>query len=530
MKRMLFIFALAVLYAASVMATGVMPNADFRSTSSMLSASVVSQPSTTDDWVLPSTQTSQSFFASQEDDELDFEDETITEEPEGPMSLGDGLWVLFVCLLCYVVFLKSHNMKRYLTIVLFFLSLSVLADEPDYTELNGKSGASLVQAVQACVRRNYTPTVTYTPGIWQAYCQIDVRPDGYIWDIYSESNQFVPGGDKQGATIRGVGTSYNREHSIPKSWFGGGTKTGTPGADLMHIFPVDGYINSTHNNLPYGEVDITKEHKTFTNSDCLCGQPEPIAISNTLLPSSPVSYEGTSKVFEPLDAYKGDLARGYFATMIMWADLDGEEDNATDKLDYQPFTKEYGAYFFTTDYLSNLYGFTPYGLALMMTWTRNDEVSRKEMNRNNGVEAIQGNRNPFIDIPVLAEYIWGNKAGQTFNLANQDVVLTYSGSYKPIDDNTIHVRWMVNGEEITGDEENANHEYTLGEALRLPTDMPTGCDSDGDGTQEKRFIGWTAERDYYSLTSVPADLFTSAGSRVVNASITYYAVFSTLAD
>ena len=530
MKRLFLLIAILISSIALLKATTSITDPAFHSTSSMLSEPSVVQPVTTSNWVLPSTQTSQTFFATQETDELEFEDETITKEPEGPMPIGNGICFLLFCLIIYVVFIKSHDMKRSFFLLSLCFSLPIFAVEPDYSLLNGKQGAELVKAVQECVRRNYQPTVTYTPGIWQAYCQIDVRPDGYIWDIYSEENQFVPGGEKQGATIRGVGTSYNREHSIPKSWFGGGTKTGTPGADLMHIFPVDGYINSTHNNLPYGEVDITKEHKTFSNSACLCGQAEAISISNTLVSSSPVAYEGTSKVFEPLDTYKGDLARGYFATMIMWADLDGVEDNATDKLDYQPFTKEYGAYFFTTDYLSNLYGFTPYGLALMMTWTRNDEVSRKEMNRNNGVEAIQGNRNPFIDIPVLAEYIWGNKAGQTFNLANSDVVLTCSGSYQPMDDDKIRVRWMVNGEEITGDEENANHEYTLGEALRLPTDMPTGCDSDYDGTQDKRFIGWTAERDYYSLTSVPADLFTSAGSRVVNASITYYAVFSTLAD
>ena len=59
------------------------------------------------------------------------------------------------------------------------------------------------------------------------------------------------------------------------------------------------------------------------------------------------------------------------------------------------------------------FGLTKYGMVLLMKWHRQDPVSRKEIDRNNGIQKTQGNRNPFIDYPYLAEYIWGEKAGET---------------------------------------------------------------------------------------------------------------------
>ena len=53
-----------------------------------------------------------------------------------------------------------------------------------------------------------------------------------------------------------------------------------------------------------------------------------------------------------------------------------------------------------------------------MKWHRQDPVSQKEIDRNNGIQATQGNRNPFIDYPCLAEYLWGDKAGETFSTAS----------------------------------------------------------------------------------------------------------------
>ena len=68
--------------------------------------------------------------------------------------------------------------------------------------------------------------------------------------------------------------------------------------------------------------------------------------------------------------------------------------------------------------LSTNYGLSAYSVALLMKWHRQDPVSQKEIDRNNGIQATQGNRNPFIDYPCLAEYLWGNKAGEIFSTAS----------------------------------------------------------------------------------------------------------------
>ena len=53
-----------------------------------------------------------------------------------------------------------------------------------------------------------------------------------------------------------------------------------------------------------------------------------------------------------------------------------------------------------------------------MKWHRLDPVSRKEIDRNTGMQQVQSNRNPFIDYPILAEFLWGIKAGEVFSFDN----------------------------------------------------------------------------------------------------------------
>ncbi|MCI5681788.1 MAG: endonuclease, partial [Bacteroidales bacterium] len=119
-----------------------------------------------------------------------------------------------------------------------------------------------------------------------------------------------------------------------------------------------------------------------------------------------ISASCSGKVFEPIDEYKGDFARGYFGTMIRWAG------------DYQAFTSGEGGSIFSGNYTATGYfGLTKYGVALLLKWHREDPVSQKEIDRNNGIQKTQGNRNPFIDYPYIVEYIWGEKAGEKVNLS-----------------------------------------------------------------------------------------------------------------
>ena len=54
-------------------------------------------------------------------------------------------------------------------------------------------------------------------------------------------------------------------------------------------------------------------------------------------------------------------------------------------------------------------------LVTLLDWHRNDPPDDFEMNRNNIVYEWQFNRNPFIDMPELVEYIWGNQAGMVWD-------------------------------------------------------------------------------------------------------------------
>ena len=56
-------------------------------------------------------------------------------------------------------------------------------------------------------------------------------------------------------------------------------------------------------------------------------------------------------------------------------------------------------------------------LATLLTWNTTDASDDFEMNRNNVVYTWQMNRNPFIDYPMLADYIWGTRSGQTWSFA-----------------------------------------------------------------------------------------------------------------
>ena len=51
-------------------------------------------------------------------------------------------------------------------------------------------------------------------------------------------------------------------------------------------------------------------------------------------------------------------------------------------------------------------------LSSLLDWHRNDPVDAWEENRNDIIyNSYQGNRNPFLDFPELAEHLWGTKMG-----------------------------------------------------------------------------------------------------------------------
>ena len=416
-------------------------------------------------------------------------------------------------------------MKRFFLLTsIFFFALSLFAKSVTpasslptyYKDINGKSGKSLFDAVHVVAKVGYS-SLGYG-GLWTAYRTTDVRDNGKIWDMYSDCSWTV--GSDQCGSYSNECDCYNREHSIPKSWFGG-SESG-PGCDIFQVVPTDGYVNNRRSNYAFGEVSSA----SYTYDGAKLGSAKSITITggNTIAGNTGASVSCSGTVFEPRDEYKGDFARGYFGTMIKWANGD-----------YSAFTTGDGGKIFSTNYSTGAFGLTKYGVALLMKWHRQDPVSQKEIDRNNGIQQTQGNRNPFIDYPYLAEYIWGEKAGQTLDLSklitaydSRFVLGQSNGSLEggstvdPVEKCT--VTWMVNGEVYTA----GNPTLSVnkgGVVYQLPT-APKSCDE-----ISTQFVGWSEDVIEGSQDNVPADLFSTADDAPdITQNTTFHAVFAKLTE
>ena len=416
-------------------------------------------------------------------------------------------------------------MKRFFLLsTIFFFALSLFAKSVTpaaslptyYTDINGKSGKSLFDAVHVVAKVGYS-SLGYS-GLWTAYKTTDVRDNGKIWDMYSDCSWTV--GSDQCGSYSNECDCYNREHSIPKSWFGG-SESG-PGCDIFQVVPTDGYVNNRRSNYAFGEVSST----SYTYDGAKLGSAKSITITggNTIAGNTGASVSCSGTVFEPRDEYKGDFARGYFGTMIKWANGD-----------YSAFTTGDGSKIFSSNYSTGAFGLTKYGVALLMKWHRQDPVSQKEIDRNNGIQQTQGNRNPFIDYPYLAEYIWGEKAGQTLDLSklitaydSRFVLGQSNGSLEggstvdPVEKCT--VTWMVNGEVYTA----GNPTLSVnkgGVVYQLPT-APKSCDE-----ISTQFVGWSEDVITGTQDNVPTDLFSTADDAPdITQNTTFHAVFAQLEE
>ena len=254
-------------------------------------------------------------------------------------------------------------------------------------------------------------------GLWTAYQTTDVYPSdstgkaGKIWDMYSDC-LFTPtgkGDGKQCGTYSGVCDCFNREHSLPKSWF---NEKKPAYYDLGHIVPTDGKVNGMRSNNVFGEC--ASGYATWGTGKL--GKAKAVTTMN-VKGSSTITTTFTGTAFEPADKYKGDFARMYMYMVIRY------KPGNSNSVDLAAAGE--GSTMFNSD--DTNYGLTDYSIALLMKWHRQDPVSQKEIDRNNGMETTQGNRNPFIDYPCLAEYLWGNKAGQAVTLS--ELVGTFTGSW-----------------------------------------------------------------------------------------------------
>lgn len=199
--------------------------------------------------------------------------------------------------------------------------------------------------------------------------------DGTILDMYSENPtvtdpyNFSAASTQRCGNYAKEGDCYNREHIIPQSVF---NQASPMRNDAHFITPTDGKVNGVRSNYPHGTVASASS----------------TSLNGSKLGSSGVAgYSGT--VFEPIDEFKGDIARMYFYFSTRY-------ENTVAGYPYDMFNNTSNQVF-TTAFLNMLYA-----------WHIQDPVSPREIARNNAIYARQHNRNPYIDHPEYVQTIWSS--------------------------------------------------------------------------------------------------------------------------
>lgn len=224
------------------------------------------------------------------------------------------------------------------------------------------------------------------------YSEIPFGADAYE---YTSANLISSSG--------GEGLGYNREHAVPQSTFDSNYPMYS---DLHFVIPTDAKINQLRSNYPYGVGNSTVHH-TFSNTS---------KIANSAIPN----YVYTNRVYEPINEFKGDIAR-----MLLYFAVRYEEKlpsfnystNINPAIDRSPLdgTAERA--------------FDPAYISMLLQWNLQDPVSQREIDRNNAIYAIQNNRNPFIDNPQWVNDIWVQTPDAVAPQAPLNLNATQTGAY-----------------------------------------------------------------------------------------------------
>lgn len=389
-------------------------------------------------------------------------------------------------------------MKKHLYILLTFCLFTQVglanvitgkAAIPDnyYKGVDGKSGAdNILNALNAIIDGH---TVINYDGLEPYYMQTDFYSDT-LWDMYSTCRFDYEDANKQQSKLC---DGWNKEHVCCQSWLGSGAMV----SDLFNVYPTDARVNNLRSNYPYGEVSgangvgITKDDGKHALGKL--GTSTHGAIPNY---STTSNYtDNTKRVFEPYDDYKGDFARTFMYMVARYRSNTLNDGNGT------------------AMFVSNKTNFTEYAREMLIRWHRQDPVSLKEIDRNQAVYGIQHNRNPFIDYPDLAEYVWGNKVGQTVDLSK---LVPSCDEVIPYIETKYGVTWKVFGQVLQVDSvENGK------KVAALPS-ASASC-----STTSNTFVGWTTSPINGVTQTAPSPLFTTkAEAPIVTKDITYYAVYA----
>jgi len=236
--------------------------------------------------------------------------------------------------------------------------------------------------------------------------------DNTILDIYSENpNGIDPynfSTENSCGNYSSEGDCYNKEHIIPQSVY---SSDYPMKSDAHQVLPTDGRVNGFRSAYPYGVVGQNLVSQSGISNPTQNGS----KLGNNLDEGFSSGYSNI--VFEPIDEFKGDVARIYFYFITRYENLVSSWSN------YDMFDGS------SDKVLEDTF------LNILMNWHLNDPVSQKEIDRNNNIYIYQGNRNPFIDQPDYVEEIW-NSTNDTENPTTPTNIEIFN-----ITDSTLQLSW-----------------------------------------------------------------------------------------
>jgi endonuclease I len=288
---------------------------------------------------------------------------------------------------------------------LLILPIYCIAQIPTYySSINfNQTGDNLKNQLTTLITNTHTTVLPYTAtgttDTWDALYQTDLDPSNsnnvllvYGWDdIDSDVSNDLSRDKTFSCHTSSCSGLWVREHTYPRS-------LGTPnlgfefaGSDAHHLRSIDNSRNSSRSNRKFEDG------------------------SNSIM-----SYITSAGNWFPGSQWKGDIARMMMYLYVRYPTQCLPTNVGVGSTSYSNFGD-----------MPNVF----------LDWNAQDPVSQYEINRNNILNTIQGNRNPFIDNPYLATIIWnGPQATDTWNLLSvEDNYFSNVVLYPTITKDIIHV-------------------------------------------------------------------------------------------
>ena len=270
-----------------------------------------------------------------------------------------------------------------------------------YKGINNQSGAQLKSALNKLISESHDRKLTYTKSnnddwcdlknidVWEALaytdsdCPVDCSECCKIRLLYLDETRDLVQAYKGGKS--GCLDFWEREHVWPTSRGNFANSKNYGYTDLHHIRPADKDINLQHGNYGYnyGGDEVFDKLKNCPNRS-----PEALLNKN-------------EQSFEPPDRAKGQVARMLFYMDVRYESVDFVSPEFMPNLELKANNVKYDS----SDKEPSIGH-----LCTLLEWNRHHKPTEFEKRRNNRVEELQGNRNPFIDNPAWADKIWRNLA------------------------------------------------------------------------------------------------------------------------